>query len=205
MRRVCVLLCAVIALIALSAGCADSVAASPKPEMSAYFKVYDVSTDETAQYRYLVYTRGGDLLANGVTAKQPEFSFPNIEKWKGFLKLRVFEFGAGGDECRYFDIDGGRASGWFWYPVGESDSMVACVDDPAFAKKLYVQSIFDESYRREFTFEFAQGWGDVFRMEQQDPVISAVFSDDGTRLVVKYMYVDADGYPREKTETLELD
>jgi hypothetical protein len=201
MKRMCVL----FLLLALLAGCAKSTASQSEPETTAYFKVYDVSTDEAAQYRYLVYTRGGDLLANGITAKPPEFSYPDIGKWKGFLKLRVFEFGAGGDECRYFDIDGGRASEWFWYPVGESDSMVACVDDPAFATKLIVRSIFDDSYCREFAFAFAQGWGDVFRMEQQDPVISAAFSDDRTQLIVKYMYVDADGNPREKTETLKLE
>lgn len=200
MKRVCVL----VLLAVLLAGCTVQIAGQPEPTASVYFRVYDVSTEDAAQYRYFVYTRGGDLLANGVTAKQPEFSFPDIGKWPGLIKLCVFEFGAGGDSCRYFDIDGGRASDWLWYPVGENDERVVCVDQPAFAERLIVQSIFSNDYYREFELDFAKGWGDVYRMEQQDPVVSAVFSDDGTQLTVTYLYLDEEEYVREKTVTLQL-
>jgi len=200
MKRMCVL----ILLAALLAGCAAQAAEQPEPSLGAYFRVYDVSTEEAAQYRYFVYMRGGDLLGSGITEKMPEFSFPDIEKWPGLIKMRVFEFGAGGDNCRYFDIDAGRASEWFWFPVGQNNRLVVCVDQPAFATKLIVQSLFNTDYYREFELDFAKGWGDVFRMDQQTPVVSAIFSEDGTRLKVTYLYLDADEYIREKTVTLEL-
>ena len=198
-------ICALFLLAALLTGCADGAVASPNKETPGYFKVYDLSTEDASQYRYMVYTRGGDLLGSGITEKFPEFSYPDIEKWPGLIKLRIYEFGAAGDSCRYFDIDGGRASDWFWYPVGENDRMVVCIDDPAFAAKLIVQSLFDSSYYHEFELDFVHGWGNAFRMEQQDPVVSAKFTDDGTQLVVTYLYLDEEEYVREKTVTLALD
>lgn len=167
-----------------------------------YFEVKHISKPESYndEYEYTVFTRDNKILDRGVADRCPQVSYPNISAWNGFIKLSIYYFGSGGDTCRYYDIDRGLVSGWFWFPVGECDKYVVCVDMPSSAEKLIVKSIFDDSYYREFPMSFLQGWGDVFKMEQQAPVISAEFLDGATRLRVTY--TDEEG--NEKTETLDL-
>jgi len=170
--------------------------------LGRYFEVKNVSDPKSYrdQYEYSIFTRGHDLLDRDIADKYPEISYPDISKWNGFIKLSIYYFGMGGDTCRYYDIDRGLVSDWFWYPVGECDKYVVCVDMPASAEKLIVRSIFDDSYYREFPMKLLQGWGEVLKRKQQAPVISAEFIDDAKRLRVTYQ--DEEGY--EKTETLDL-
>jgi hypothetical protein len=167
-----------------------------------YFEVRDLSDPEnnTYEYKYSIYTRGRELHDSGVVDRYPQISYPDITKWNGFLKLSMYYFGMAGDTCRYYDIDKGLVSDWFSYPVGECDTFVVCVDSPAFATMLIVQSIFDDSYYREFPMRFLQGWGDVLKPQQQAPVISVEFINDNSQLRVTYE--DEEGC--EKTTTLDL-
>jgi hypothetical protein len=167
-----------------------------------YFKVRDISGSENYKYlyEYSIFTRGYELLDDGVIDKYPEISYPDISKWDGFIKLSAFYFGMGGETCRYYDIDKGLVSKWFWFSVGESDGLTIRVDEPASAHKLIAESIFDDSYYREFSIDFLQGWGNVFKMKQQTPVVSVEFINDNKQLRVKYL----DKEDHERTKTLDL-
>jgi len=200
------LLVLIIVLTALT-GCSDSQGGHDIPVSATlrelqYFAVYDVSRPEyhIEQYQYFVFTREQKVLDCGIAYKYPQFAYPDISRWSGFVKLSMYHFGAGGDTCRYYDIDKGLVSDWFWYSVGECTELIACVDMPASAQNLIVKSIFDDSYYREFPMSFLQGWGEVLSMRQQTPVICAEFTEDAKQLHVTYE--DEDG--NKRTQTLDL-
>ncbi len=166
-----------VATTAPSDTVSDSSEAGNVLQETDLYKLIHNPDDST--YTYLIYDKNGNVVKKeSGLSKEPYLSVTDNNLVKFTLQSGT---GIGTLNGYYYDVDNNRFSDVITGILDESNGMVACGD----WQKVTVRDIFDKD---GYCLEIAEFENPLSSVSESisDPIISAVFSDDGKSITVTY-------------------